>query len=95
MADSIVVDSSKAVVRGVEKLRPMLTTLDNPYSPHTEFDEWYAFDMLKGHNTCGLLARITMTSEELSDADRNVAIEDAIDEIVENNALGMYKKVVG
>ena len=37
----------------------MLTTVDNPYSPFTQFDDWYSYDVLKGHNTCSLLARMT------------------------------------
>ena len=40
----------------------MLTTIDNPYSPFTQFDEWLEFDTLKGYNTCGYLARVAKTS---------------------------------
>ncbi len=71
----------------------MLTTVDNPFSPFTEFDQWYAFDRDRGYNTPSFLARIVRTSDELSDADQDAAIEDAIDEIVNENVLGLYKKV--
>jgi hypothetical protein len=71
----------------------MLTTTDNPYNPFTEFDEWYAFDQAAGYFTAGLLARIVKTSDELSEADQSLAIEQAIDEIVEENVLGVYRKV--
>lgn len=71
----------------------MLTTIDNPYNPFTEFDEWLSFDIAKGYNTCGYLARIAMSSDELSDADQSLAIEQAIDEIVEMNVNGLYIKV--
>lgn len=71
----------------------MLTTIDNPYDPFTEFDEWDAYDRQAGYNTCGYLARIVRTSDELSEADQEVAIDEAIDEIVELNVLGVYKKV--
>lgn len=71
----------------------MLTTIDNPYNPFTEFDDWYAFDTQKGYDTCGYLDRIARTSDDLSDADQDVAIDQAIDEIVSLNVLGIYRKV--
>ena len=72
----------------------MLTTLDNPYDPFTQFDDWYRYDEDNGYNTCEYLARICETSDELSESDQNLAIEQAIDEIVEFNVTGNYKKVV-
>ena len=72
---------------------PMLTTTDNPYDPFTQFVEWYTYDMAKGYATCSYVARITKTSEELSEADNELAIDQAIDEILEFNLLGIYKKV--
>lgn len=71
----------------------MLTTIDNPYDPFTEFDEWNAYDIQAGYNTCGYVARIARTSPELSEADETIAINQAIDEIVKLNVLGIYKKV--
>lgn len=71
----------------------MLTTVDNPYDPFTQFDQWYSFDERSGYHTTGYLARITLSSSDLSDADQSSAIEQAIDEIVELNANGMYRKV--
>ena len=73
----------------------MLTTIDNPFDPFTHFNEWKAFDEQKGYNTCQYLARIVKTSNELSEADEVVAIENAIEEIVKLNVLGIYRKVVG
>lgn len=71
----------------------MLTTIDNPFDPFTQFEEWYAFDTDNGYNTCAYLARVTKSSDELSDEDESIAIQLAIDEIVELNILGIYKKV--
>ena len=71
----------------------MLTTVDNPYSPFDSYDEWYRWDMANGYNTPGLLARVAKVSLELSDADISVEIENAIDEIVSENVLGLYRKV--
>ena len=71
----------------------MLTTVDNPYDPFTEFDEWFAFDQRAGHGTNSLLGRVVITSDELSEADQNTAIEDAIDEIVREDPMLLYRKV--
>lgn len=71
----------------------MLTTVDNPFDPFTEWDEWYAFDTRHGYHTAGLLARIVITSDDLSDADQTLAIQLGIEEIVRENVSGMHKKV--
>jgi hypothetical protein len=71
----------------------MLTTVDNPFDPFTQFDEWNRFDEDRGYYTTALLARIVLTSDELSQADQDVAIELGIEEIVQENVLGLYKKV--
>ena len=72
----------------------MLTTSDNPYNPFTNWDEWLAFDLSRGYNTCGYLARIASSSSEMSENDQNEAIKAAIDEICRLNINGLYKKVV-
>ena len=71
----------------------MITTVDNPFDPFTQFDEWYAYDETNGYYTCSYLARIAPVATEISDADANLMNEWAIDEIVKNNPLGIYKKV--
>lgn len=74
--------------------KTMVTTIDNPFDPFTQFEEWFEFDQDKGYNTCSYLARIAKTSDELSQQDEDLAIEDAVDEIVSMNVLGIYKKVI-
>ena len=71
----------------------MLTTVDNPFNPSTQFREWLSFDQRAGYNTLELLSRVIKTSDDLSDADQSVAMELAIDEIVTENVLGVYRKV--
>jgi hypothetical protein len=71
----------------------MLTTVDNPYDPFTEYDSWAAFDERAGYHTPQFLARIAVTSHDLSDEDQSLAIESAIEEIVQQNVTGMYRKV--
>lgn len=69
-----------------------LTTVDNPFDPFTEFKQWFTWDQMAGYDTPGYLARITLTSEELSDADQDALIEAAIDEILEEHPNGIYKR---
>lgn len=71
----------------------MLTTVDNPFDPFTQFDEWYNFDESSGYHTTAYLGRIVKSSNALSEADQSLAIEQAIDEIIEENILGIYRKV--
>lgn len=71
----------------------MLTTIDNPYNPWTEYEAWEAFDARLGYNTPAFLARVAITSDEMSEMDQDVAIENAIDEIIKENVLGLYIKV--
>lgn len=71
----------------------MLTTVDNPFDPFDQYDSWYAYDERVGHHSTSLLARIVKTSDELSETDQSIAIEDAIDEIVRENVSGMHRKV--
>ena len=71
----------------------MLTTVDNPFNPFTHFDEWYQWDEAAGYHTTSFLARIARTSDDLSEADQELAIDLAIDEIVRENVLGLYRKV--
>ena len=71
----------------------MLTTVDNPFDPFTQYSEWSAYDEGHGYYSASLLARIAVTSDELSEADQSLAIEQAIDEIVEENVLGLHRKV--
>lgn len=72
----------------------MLSTIDNPYSPDTEFDEWFKFDSLKGYNCCGYIARIAKTSDSLPENVNQAEVERAIDWIVANDPTKMYVKLV-
>lgn len=68
----------------------MLSTTDNPWNPWTQFDEWNAYDMQAGYHTLPYLARVTVSSDELSEADQDLAVEQAIEEIIRLNINGLY-----
>lgn len=71
----------------------MLTTVDNPFDPFTQWDEWFVYDRRLGYDTPGLLARVVMSSDELSDTDQDRAIQEGIDEVVKYNVSGVHTKV--
>ena len=71
----------------------MLSTIDNPFNPFTQWNEWKRYDEDKKYYTCSYLARIAKTSDDLSEADYDQVILNAINEIVRFNINGLYKKV--
>lgn len=71
----------------------MLTTVDNPFDPFTAFDEWLAYDISMGYNTSSFLDRIAKVSDDLSEPDQALALQRAIDEILQENVSGMWRKV--
>ena len=71
----------------------MLTTIDNPYNPFKQFDSWFLFDVEKGYNTCAYLDRIARTSDQLSDTENDEELERAMNEIIANDFMNIYKKV--
>ncbi len=71
----------------------MLTTIDNPFDPFTQWDDWKRYDEDMKYFTCNYLARIAKTSDDLPAVDNEIAIENAINEIVNLNILGIYRKV--
>ena len=76
------------------KTAVFLTTIDNPFNPNTQWDDWLRYDEDHGYYTTSYLARIAKTSDELSSADYLDAVEQAVDEICELNLLGLYTKLI-
>ena len=71
----------------------MLTTFDNPFDPFEQFTSWFLFDVEKGYNSCGKLARIANVSESMSETEFNNEIDLAIDKLIKVDFLDIYKKV--
>lgn len=71
----------------------MLTTIDNPFDPFNDYDNWLRYDEEKGYNTCGYLARIAKVTDDMSLKEEDQEIERACDEIIDLNPLGIYRKV--
>ena len=71
----------------------MLTTFDNPFDPFDDFVHWFMYDVNNGYYTCSRLARIAKSSEDFSTIEDKRETERAIDEIIDNDFLNIYKKV--
>ena len=64
--------------------RTLVTTTDNPFDPFKQFEQWKSFDeVVCGYYTLNYLARIAVTSPELTGKEMDQAIEDACDEVCE------------
>lgn len=54
----------------------MLTTLDNPFDPFTDWVNWYTYDVGKGYRTCQLIDSLSdtvdPTQEQLDETIRNI-----------------------
>lgn len=84
--------------------RYMLTTIDNPYNPYTQFDMWYGFDnsirVVKGSrvptpistNCCGKLADEAITSYDMTDEEYTYEVMRAVDQIIEDDDLNLYAR---
>ena len=71
----------------------MLTTVDNPYNPFTQWDLWYNFDEQTGHCSCGYLDRVSATSDGFTETETIRELNRAIDWIVNNDPTNIYRKV--
>lgn len=71
----------------------MLTTIDNPFDPFTQFDDWFQFDVIKGYNSCSYLARIARISDAMTEEEKVKEINRAIDEIIQYDLQTIYRKV--
>lgn len=76
----------------------VLSTIDNPYNPFTNFDQWYSYDEMKARQEnrptcCSYLARIDASSDEVSEAEQIQTMNDAIDEIIALNLSGKFIKL--
>lgn len=71
-----------------------VTTTDNPFDPFDEDEAWKRFDEDHGYYTTNYMMRIANASDEEGEQAYWNAIEDAVDEIVDLNITGNYKKVV-
>ena len=71
----------------------MLTTIDNPFNPYKDFENWLNYDEEKGYRTLETVARVANVSDEMPEILYQKEHERAVDFLVRMNPLGIYKKV--
>lgn len=71
-----------------------VTTLDNPFNPFKQPEDWKRFDEDKGYHTTSYISRILKDSQDYDEESYRQALESAVDEIVHFNIYGNYRKVV-
>ena len=71
----------------------LLTTIDNPYDPFEQFTLWLLFDKEQGYNTVDYIGRIIQLSPEMSRKEEEEAYDRAVDTIIANDFLNIYKRV--
>ena len=74
----------------------VLTTIDNPFNPKTQYEEWKQWDYENGYNTEEYIARLIVLDDSY-DADDEVNLFDltnkVINEILENDSQEVYRLV--
>ena len=77
-----------------DTLHIWITTVDNPFDPFDDFDNWYRFDETKGYCTSGYLARyFDADTSDMNDTEYEERLAIAIDKILNNDFMGQYFKV--
>lgn len=71
----------------------MITTIDNPYNPFDDFENWYLYDIEKGYYTCESLARLINEDKLFTEKQKDEETNRAIDRLIQIDPLAIYKKV--
>ena len=71
----------------------MITTIDNPFDPFEQFISWFLFDIEKGYYTCAKLARLVTIADDMSQKEIEVAMDNAIDRLIEIDPLNIYIRI--
>ena len=91
--DKLLLDADAMNIKISDEDKLVLTTIDNPYNPHTQYAQWKLWDESNEYNTESYLARIANELIDLN-VDDDLAIasatNEAINSIIENDPLGVY-----
>lgn len=68
----------------------MLTTVDNPYDPRTDYDKWNMWDYENGYQTRNYLARLMNLNIDCTEAESDIVQDKAFQEIIDADVLGLY-----
>lgn len=68
----------------------MLTTVDNPYNPHHDYNLWLQWDHDHGYFTQEYIGRLINIAADMDEWEVSDLIDLAQQEILEVDALGIY-----
>lgn len=71
-----------------------ITTIDNPFDPFNNSNDWLMFDIEKGYYTCSKLGRLAKLTPDMTEKEELEEIERAIDRLIKLDPLDVYIKVV-
>lgn len=74
----------------MQLVQTRLTTVDNPFSVFTQYEDWYRYDRDHDYGTVELLARFTCVSDELSDTENEEEMKRVVYDIIEHDMEHMY-----
>lgn len=75
----------------IEEIR--ITTIDNPFDPFEDWDNWFRFDIDHGYNTCSKLGRLVKYKNAMTIGEENLASAEAIKRLIEIDPFKVYKEV--
>lgn len=74
----------------------MLTTIDNPWNPFTNFTEWKEFDLVHNHNTyetLAILGSFGLLQSRLSEAEFDEHVNATMNRLIDTDPVGLFIKV--
>ena len=71
----------------------MLSTVDNPYNPHHDYNQWLQWDHDHGYYTQEYVARLINIAADMDQHESADLIEMVHQEILDVDALGVYMLV--
>lgn len=66
----------------------MLTTSDNPYNPHEDYEAWMNWDQEHGYFTAEYIARLSNPNVDYEDDE--IAMQELLNDIINVNITGNY-----
>lgn len=70
-----------------------LSTIDNPFDPFSDFNQWFYFDESAGYCCCERVDNEAEINNTMSDVEIAIEMERAIDEIIMNDPAAIFIKV--
>lgn len=69
----------------------LITTIDNPYNPFSEYEDWLRFDEENGYNTQNYVARVLQVKDLDDSLSEDEKLDIALESILSINQ-GLYVK---